>query len=250
VATEALSDVGALLAGLAAVLTAASARRTVRRHLTPNGGSSLRDAIDRIERDIGGLRSEIRGDRAAARATAVALAHHLGVDLTPVDEAPHSSSEVDLVTTQDLSAQSIVPDDVTEWLRTLGWTRDGRLGDIAQSWRRGESQVLVPTLGSSPDFALRWSEMLTRLSRALGTDAAGVLLAVAKAGSDIAEFPSRPPPARSGAPSRPVAAHTVGSSPPTHAPAATREAHQASTSPAQHDMTPPPRGQRKTSSNP
>lgn len=92
------------------------------------------------------------------------------------------------MTTQDLSAQSIVPEDVTEWLRALGWTRDGRLGDIAQSWRRGESQVLVPTLGSSPDFALRWSEMLTRLSRALGTDAAAVLLAVAKAGSDIAEF--------------------------------------------------------------
>ena len=116
----------------------------------------------------------------------------------PADEPANSDSdasahgcpgsEVDLVTTQDLSAQSIVPEDVTEWLRALGWTRDGRLGDIAQSWRRGESQVLVPTLGSSPDFALRWSEMLTRLSRALGTDAAGVLLAVAKAGSDIAEF--------------------------------------------------------------
>lgn len=92
------------------------------------------------------------------------------------------------MTTQALTAQSIVPEDVTAWLRGLGWTRDGVLGDIAQSWQRGERQVVVPTLTSSPDFTLRWSEMLTSLSRALGTDAAGVLLAVAKAGSDIAEF--------------------------------------------------------------
>ena len=94
-ATDALSDVGALLAGLAAVLTAASARRTVRRHLTPNGGSSLRDVVDRIELDLGGMRSEIRGDRDASRATAQRLtdidlrnrddhapiARHLGIPL-------------------------------------------------------------------------------------------------------------------------------------------------------------------------
>ena len=94
-ATDALSDVGALLAGLAAVLTAASARRTVRRHLTPNGGNSLRDVVDRIELDLGGMRSEIRGDRAASRATAqhltaidlrnrddhAAIARHLGIPL-------------------------------------------------------------------------------------------------------------------------------------------------------------------------
>lgn len=92
------------------------------------------------------------------------------------------------MTTQALTAQTIVPDDVTEWLKGLGWTRTGSLGDVAQSWRRGESQVLIPTLASSPDFPLRWSEMLANLSRTLGTDPAGVLLAVAKAGSDIAEF--------------------------------------------------------------
>lgn len=92
------------------------------------------------------------------------------------------------MTAQALTSQGFVPEDVTEWLRGLGWTRDGSLGHIAQSWRRGESQVMVPTLATSPDFTLRWSEMLTNLSRELGTDAAGVLLAVAKSGSDIAEF--------------------------------------------------------------
>lgn len=92
------------------------------------------------------------------------------------------------MTSQALTAQAIVPDDVTEWLKGLGWTRAGSLGDIAQSWRRGERQVLIPTLTSSPDFSLRWSEMLASLARALGTDPEGVLLAVAKAGSDIAEF--------------------------------------------------------------
>ncbi len=92
------------------------------------------------------------------------------------------------MTTQTLNTQSVVPEDVTEWLRGLGWTRDGVLGNIAQSWRREDSRVVVPTLTSSPDFTLRWSEMLTSISRALGTDAAGVLLAIAKAGSDIAEF--------------------------------------------------------------
>ena len=84
-ATDALSDVGALLAGLAAVLTAASARRTVRRHLTPNGGSSLRDVVDRIELDLGGMRSEIRGDRDASRATAQRLTAIDPVSYTHLD---------------------------------------------------------------------------------------------------------------------------------------------------------------------
>ncbi|MGV1008619.1 MAG: hypothetical protein ACOYBY_08430 [Dermatophilaceae bacterium] len=92
------------------------------------------------------------------------------------------------MTTQALTAQALAPEDVTEWLRGQGWSREASLGDIAQGWRRGDSHVMVPTLTSSPDFPLRWTEMLTNLSRALATDAAGVLLAVAKAGSDIAEF--------------------------------------------------------------
>lgn len=82
----------------------------------------------------------------------------------------------------------LLPTDVTEWLRFHGWSQDGVLGTIAQRWRHDGEIVIVPLLTSSPDFGLRWDEMLKRLGATLDTDPAGVLLAVSKSGSDIAEF--------------------------------------------------------------
>lgn len=82
----------------------------------------------------------------------------------------------------------LLPADVTEWLRMRGWAHVGSLGDIAQRWQSGPDGVVVPMLITSPDFTLRWSEMLGRLAETLGTDPAGVLLAVTKSGADIAEF--------------------------------------------------------------
>lgn len=82
----------------------------------------------------------------------------------------------------------LLPADVTEWLRIHGWSRSGSLGDIAERWQSGVGDVLVPMLTSSPDFTLRWSEMLGHLAEDFNLDQAGVLLAVTKAGSDIAEF--------------------------------------------------------------
>lgn len=89
---------------------------------------------------------------------------------------------------ESLAGPTLLPADVTEWLRLHGWVHSGSLGDIAQRWQRADSGVIVPMLTSSPDFDLRWSEMLNRLARSFDTDSAGVLLAIAKAGSDIAEF--------------------------------------------------------------
>lgn len=85
-------------------------------------------------------------------------------------------------------SHDLTPADVTEWLRVHGWTRSGSLANIAQRWQSGAAGVLVPLLPTSPDFALRWSEMLSRLAESFDTDPAGVLLAVTKSGSDIAEF--------------------------------------------------------------
>lgn len=87
-----------------------------------------------------------------------------------------------------LANQALLPIDVTEWLRIHGWTRTAALGDIAQRWQNNSTGVVVPMFTRSPDFTLRWSEMLNRLANSFDTDPAGVLLAVAKAGSDIAEF--------------------------------------------------------------
>ncbi|WP_183591283.1 hypothetical protein [Nocardioides soli] len=83
---------------------------------------------------------------------------------------------------------ALTPADMTAWLRIQGWEQTGALGDVAQRWRNDSVSVVVPMLTSSPDFTLRWSELLDRLSDGLDTDPAGVLLAVAKSGSDIAEF--------------------------------------------------------------
>lgn len=83
---------------------------------------------------------------------------------------------------------SLLPADVTEWLRIHGWRRAATLGDIAERWQNESAGVLVPLRTTSPDFDLRWSEMLDRLATSFDTDPAGVLLAIAKAGSDIAEF--------------------------------------------------------------
>lgn len=84
--------------------------------------------------------------------------------------------------------RALLPADVTQWLRIHGWVHAGSLGNIAQRWQRADAGVVVPLLASSPDFSLRWSEMLQRLARSFDTDPAGVLLAVVKSGSDIAEF--------------------------------------------------------------
>ena len=58
------------------------------------------------------------------------------------------------------------PADTIEWLRANGWTRVATLGDIAQRWKRSDQCVTVPLLPSSPDFRLRWDEMLDRLRMA------------------------------------------------------------------------------------
>lgn len=116
-------------------------------------------------------------------------------DEQPSDGRRHAGSdgplgcEVGTVTDDTiLSGQAPQPTDVTEWLRLHGWTKSASLGDIAQRWQNNTSAVVVPMLTSSPDFGLRWSEMLNRLAGSFDTDPAGVLLAIAKAGSDIAEF--------------------------------------------------------------
>lgn len=87
-----------------------------------------------------------------------------------------------------LTDQALLPVDVIEWLRIHGWTQSAALGDIAQRWQNDRTGVLVPMLTRAPDFTLRWSEMLSRLANSFDTDPEGVLLAVAKSGSDIAEF--------------------------------------------------------------
>lgn len=89
----------------------------------------------------------------------------------------------------DVGSYDLGPADVTAWLRVHGWALRGSLSNIAERWGQGESNsVVVPMLTDAPDFALRWNEMLSRLSIATDTDPAGVLLAVSKSGSDIAEF--------------------------------------------------------------
>lgn len=92
--------------------------------------------------------------------------------------------------TPDLETVSyeLVPADVTTWLRTHGWRLDGALENIAQLWRSDQTSIVVPLLPDAPDFSLRWGEMLRALAQRLDTDEAGVLLAVTRAGSDIAEF--------------------------------------------------------------
>ncbi|WP_156424670.1 hypothetical protein [Arthrobacter sp. EpRS71] len=90
--------------------------------------------------------------------------------------------------TANLGAQTLMPVDVTEWLRFHGWKQTASLGEVAQRWQNHATGVVVPLVTRAPDFSLRWSEMLNRLAESFRTDTAGVLLAVAKAGSDIAEF--------------------------------------------------------------
>lgn len=84
---------------------------------------------------------------------------------------------------------NITPADVTAWLQFQGWSLRGSLADIAERWGLSETtSVVVPLRPDAPDFSLRWSEMLTLLSSTLDSDRDGVLLAIAKSGSDIAEF--------------------------------------------------------------
>jgi hypothetical protein len=96
---------------------------------------------------------------------------------------------VDIMTDEELNGgYALLPADVTAWLRVHGWSLSGSLADVAERWQNEARSVLVPMLTTSPDFPLRWNEMLARLSAATDTDPAGVLLAVSKSGSDIAEF--------------------------------------------------------------
>lgn len=87
-----------------------------------------------------------------------------------------------------LTGQALLPIDVTAWLQIQDWTLENSLGDIAERWVRGQEGIVVPMLPTSPDFHLRWEEMLRRLSSVMESDPAGVLLAVSKSGSDIVEF--------------------------------------------------------------
>jgi hypothetical protein len=92
------------------------------------------------------------------------------------------------VVTQEQVSVSVAPSDVAQWLATQGWSQIGRLGDVASRWGNDRYAVVVPLLRASADFDLRWVEMLDGLSEALDTDPEGIVLAVTKAGSDIAEF--------------------------------------------------------------
>lgn len=80
------------------------------------------------------------------------------------------------------------PREIASWLQWRGWTLASSLEPIAERWSKSDSNVIVPLQPSSPDFQLRWNEMLNALGRFLGLDADGVLLAVGRDGSDVAEF--------------------------------------------------------------
>lgn len=87
-----------------------------------------------------------------------------------------------------LTPESVAPGDVSALLALRGWKLVASLGDIAQRWQGEDAEAVVPLLRTAPDFSLRWVEMLNRLGAAFKTDEAGVLLAVTKSGSDVAEF--------------------------------------------------------------
>lgn len=87
-----------------------------------------------------------------------------------------------------LPSESVAPVDVSTWLALQDWKLVASLGDIAQRWQGKDAEAVVPLLRTAPDFSLRWDEMLNRLGAAFKTDEAGVLLAVTKSGSDVAEF--------------------------------------------------------------
>jgi len=91
-------------------------------------------------------------------------------------------------TVSPTSQSSVQPTDVTNWLSDHEWKLVGRIEDVAERWQSDSHLVVVPLLISSSDFSVRWSEMLEDLAEAVGTDEAGVLLAIEKADSDIAEF--------------------------------------------------------------
>lgn len=83
---------------------------------------------------------------------------------------------------------AVVPADVAAWLSFQGWMKVAELANVAERWQRDDTQILLPTSSTATDFPLRWREMLASLSARLDTDPAGILLSVAKTGSDIAEF--------------------------------------------------------------
>lgn len=80
------------------------------------------------------------------------------------------------------------PREIASWLEWRGWTLSSSLGSIAERWSKSESSVIIPLQPSSPDFQLRWTEMLTSLGRLFSLDPDGLLLAVGRDGSDVAEF--------------------------------------------------------------
>ena len=91
--------------------------------------------------------------------------------------------------TEEQPQASVAPTDVTDWLARHGWSLAGNLADVASRWISDDGRgVVVPLQHEAPDFELRWDEMLDDVGEALGTDRNGFLLAVTKAGSDVAEF--------------------------------------------------------------
>lgn len=90
---------------------------------------------------------------------------------------------------EDFEGEAVAqPVDLTSWLRMHGWKHSGSLGTVAQRWQGEQASVVVPMEPTAPDFQLRWNEALNQLSRLEGTDPDGIVLAAARAGSDIAEF--------------------------------------------------------------
>jgi hypothetical protein len=82
----------------------------------------------------------------------------------------------------------IGPRQVASWLEWQGWALASSLGEVAERWSGADVSVIVPLQPSSPDFHLRWNELLSSLSRHFQLDTGGILLAIKREGSDIAEF--------------------------------------------------------------
>jgi hypothetical protein len=69
-----------------------------------------------------------------------------------------------------------------------GWRKTGQLANVAARWERDGGAVVVPLNLQSPDFPLRWAEMVVDLADASDTDPQGLMLAIMHEGSDVAEF--------------------------------------------------------------
>jgi hypothetical protein len=77
----------------------------------------------------------------------------------------------------------IGPRQVASWLEWQGWALASSLGEVAERWSGADVSVIVPLQPSSPDFHLRWNELLSSLSRHFQLDTGGILLAIKREGS-------------------------------------------------------------------